>query len=127
MPMIAQNMWWAIETHENADNARTYHTRLRLIDDMNICRAQSNMQQAMTRDGTILDLPATLRLVLDIRGVTEAIIQPYSITVLKSPVVSWPEIEAEVQPLLYGVKQAVTLPAYADGQPDVGPLTASAE
>ena len=82
------------------------------MDHLNICKAAANMTQAMMQDGTVLDLPPVLRLVLDIRGVTEAIIQAYSLTIVRSPVVSWQEIEADVTTLLYGIRQAVTLQVY---------------
>jgi hypothetical protein len=122
MPMLVQNMWWAIEGQNADDATRTYHTRLKLMDNLNICRAATNMTQAMLADGTLLGLPPVLRLVLDIRGVAEAVITAYALTIVKSPVVSWAEIEAEVTTLLYGVRQAVTLQMY-----DINTLEASAE
>lgn len=100
---IRENQWFRVEQSENAD-ARTYHSRLRLLDD--------GWQGVAGQKGAVLydeqtPIPATLDLVLNIPGVTWGRVTAHAIDVIKASTFAWEEIDAYLMELMYGVKTAL--------------------
>jgi hypothetical protein len=98
-------------------DVRTYHVRLRLLDD-----AGSQGFVAGSEHGDWgFEVSPLLRFVLTIPGVAGAEVRAYYLAVQKSPLFSWDEIETELMPLIYGVKQAIVETAVAEASRDPRP------
>jgi hypothetical protein len=110
--MIRENMWFAVEDVEDNKNCRVYHSKLRLLDEHAVEGGMRNTTSGIDTKGLSFDLNSVLAFVLDVRGVTAVETRAYQVTVVKSPVVAWAEIDNELMPLLYGVKQALTIPVF---------------
>jgi hypothetical protein len=112
MPMIRENMWFGVESVHEHPNVRVYHSKLRLLDEHAVQGAMRNTTIGVDTHGNFFEMSGFSLLVLDIRGVTAVEVKAYQATVFKSPIVAWSEIEEQLMPLLYGVRQALTLPVF---------------
>lgn len=102
--------WWGMQKTGDAD-ARLYHSRLRFIDHAREAVTQG-IKSFEDAYGDVREPCPVARLILDVRGVEFVDLSANRMLIRKSPLVSWAEIERDVMPLLYGVRQAVELPLY---------------
>ncbi len=92
---------WAEEV---SHNVRVYHSRLRLLDPgIQVTAGACGAMEFV--NGQPLD--GVLELVLSIPGVAQAKVTAYALTVEKSPVFHWAEIDAHLANLFLGVPLAL--------------------
>lgn len=99
--IIPINKFLAVEYERPDDTARSYHTRLMLID---------TAAQGMSRgfDRALCDfVPSELLLLaLEIPGVIAAHLRPYQLVIQRAPLFLWEEVEPAVLALMAGVVPA---------------------
>jgi hypothetical protein len=115
--MTKETPWWAIEEDpEKAPHVRVYHTRISLQEDYGQQGGLSNTVAGIDVAGRWFDLCPVGQMVLQIPGVTGIEVRKNQITVCKSPIFKWDEIDEHMMPLMYGIKQAVAVPVFTIAQ-----------
>ncbi len=102
---LRRNDFFVVNTTEDPD-VREYHSRVRLLDDWMTQGAMKGAKFISPGEPTC----AVLDLALDVPGVAGANVKAYLLTVEKSPVFSWDEIEENLMQMFYGIKTALVLP-----------------
>lgn len=106
--MIRESTYFGVEKVPNDDNTRVYHSRLRLLDERwQYQGGFKGIRLAGMSDDQEVPLASVLAFVLDLDGVTFAEVKAYQLTVKKSPLFSWDEIEVNLLPLWLGIKPAL--------------------
>ncbi len=88
--MINERIHFARQDTDNAE-CRIYHTRMILTDFAS--------QGVMKCDGVENMVDGILSVVIALPGVVQANVEPHKLTVIKSPVYGWEEIEPQIEEL----------------------------
>lgn len=106
--MINERTHFARQDTDN-ENCRLYHTRMILTDFAS--------QGVMKCEGVENMVDGILSVVIEIPGVVQANVEPHKLTVVKSPVFDWEEIEPKIQELFKFAKIPELLRYPAPGLP----------
>lgn len=107
--MINERTHFAKQDTDSAE-CRIYHTRMILTDFAS--------QAVMKCEGVEDMVDGVLSVVIAIPGVVQANVEPHKLTVVKSPVYDWEEIEPKIQELFKYAKIPELLRHPAPGLPE---------
>lgn len=116
--LLPENKYYNVEEYKDEPNLRTYHSGLRLLDDgLYVVEGY--------RGATLLDehteLPAIVEFALNTNGVLWVRLNAYTLSIRKSPMFKWEDIESKLLVLWIGIMEAMDLDAafkLPDQRPD---------
>jgi len=100
--------YFAMEEDPKTPHTRVYHSRIHLLDaGYQRQVGMKGVEYLQMSDGRVAPISPVLKAVLDMEGVACAELRAYELTLTKSPVFDWGEIEVQFVPLWLGIQTAV--------------------